>query len=214
MSALSWLAEHPALLTPLVMALLGVLLRARRVRPVVRAAERFESDLSGDLVAYSVSESCTTGWASWGHGVLLASPTHLVRLESGVLSAIGLYAGNQIGLHPVGLSFGDVVARSRVERGTFLVPLDEVVSARFLGVVTPRLRLVLSDGTRRTLMWMPADPASRVLPSLLSLVLGERYRGRVPALRPGEAEVVARLTQPSWLAASDGTPRDLFGSGD
>lgn len=130
------------------------------------------------MLIVRVSDSCTTGWAHWGHGELWLSPDALVRVGKSSITwgaikrgATSGLAGGALGstmreIHRArsqGLVVEDVdgpawVRQVRGEDHVLYVPLEAIAGADVVaGITTSRLKLATRDGQEFKLLWMRND---------------------------------------------------------
>ena len=131
-----------------------------------------------------LSDSCTTGWAHWGHGELWLTSDSIVRIGKRSLTIAsarrGITGGAVGGLaHEVlrGRTFaGHPVDVDRAEweryvggfRNTLVIDLGDVVRASLrVGLMSSRLSIVTRSGRRVKLLWMRNPTAVAELRSAL-----------------------------------------------
>ncbi|MFE2579456.1 hypothetical protein [Streptomyces sp. NPDC059378] len=121
--------------------------------------------------------TCTTGWLDWIHGQLWLLPDALLRVRSGLLeSVVNSVGGSGVTARDeyryVGYDFEAIRAAHRTNK---VIPFAEIAHARLHGGVTASgMTVTMADGTRHKLLWMPYEPARRLLGERLLPVLGSR----------------------------------------
>jgi hypothetical protein len=128
--------------------------------------------------AQCLSRSCTTGWLDWIHGELWLSPTTLIRRRLTWTESTKHRLGPTVGEPLPQTQFHDPdLARLLAEHPTNkVIRFDSIATARLVrGVTTDGLRLTMHDGTRHKLLWLPRDPASKILRAVLPAVLPDRF---------------------------------------
>jgi hypothetical protein len=126
------------------------------------------------LQVHLLSDSCTTGWAHWGHGELWLTPHSIVRigqpsrtLRAATRGALSGIAGGVAGAVALEVArSGREVTALEVDsaewdgyladhRSVLRVDLGDVVEAALrAGIITSRLRLRMRDGRNLKLLWM------------------------------------------------------------
>ncbi|SNY73035.1 hypothetical protein [Paractinoplanes atraurantiacus] len=137
-----------------------------------------------------LSDSCTKGWASWGHGELWLTEDALVRVGRPALTARAVLGGaagavggllggalataalaglskpaptQDIEIEP-GAWFGYIAARKDV----LIFPYARIIMATFKeGLTTSSLTIRLRDGYDAKLLWKRSPAAARVIRSVL-----------------------------------------------
>src|SRR4051794_34508764 len=130
--------------------------------------------------AVLITSGCTTGWNDWLWGELWVLPEGLLRLRlRGSRAHVAALSLGLAGTAPRGSKrqigpeqLPDLLASDRRNRW---VPRDQIREAALRkGLMTSRLNVWLTDGTRTKLLWMRTDPAYRVLRPMLHEWLGDR----------------------------------------
>jgi hypothetical protein len=150
------------------------------------------STRGNELRVQLLSDSCTTGWAHWGHGHLWLTPDSVVRFPrrgltlaaAGRGAAAGLAAGAfgamaremsraaKVG-GEVDVASADWDAYLASCPGRLRVDLADVVSARlWAGLTTSRLALELVEARPVKLLWMRNGFAIPALRAVLGNRLG------------------------------------------
>lgn len=131
-------------------------------------------------LARCLSRSCTTGWLDWVHGELWLSPAGLIRRRLTWNESKAHRLGPTVGepLPEALFSDADLTRVTSAHPSNKVINFDAVARARLVrGVTADALRLAMRDGTRHKLLWLPRDPAYRVLIATLPAALGDRYAG-------------------------------------
>lgn len=134
-----------------------------------------------------LSDSCTTGWAHWGHGELWLTPESIVRIPKRglTLAAAGRGAAAGLGAGAAGALAREIGRASRacvdldIERSDWdaylasypahlQVDMADLVGAHLrAGLTTSRLRLVRLNAPRVKLLWMRNETAVPALHAAL-----------------------------------------------
>lgn len=136
-----------------------------------------------DSDAVLIATSCTTGWSDWIHGALWMDANRLVRIRLSLAQT--RERGRQIRGHaPAGGPTPAIIHADTTRPGEILaghktnkvIEFSAVARMRLHhGRRTDRINILLTDGTRHKLLWLPDEPAFGALHQELPGLLGQRF---------------------------------------
>lgn len=127
--------------------------------------------------AVLLSISCTTGWADWVHGELWLLSDGLARFSLGLgASVVNSNLPGSLGTGIIDhFSPEELAERTASNNRNFVIRAEEIDLAELRrGIITGRLRLHLSDGTTRKLLWKRTNKTLEPLAVALGRWLGDR----------------------------------------